>query len=94
MKGVICMAKQSKRRGNPPPKDETKEARFIRVCSMRVKKAVKAINNICNCAGSNYVYAPQHVVDIVAALDEARDNVSKSFESKGKTTTEFNFKSE
>jgi len=73
------MAGIKKRRGVSPPKDETKEQRFIRVASSRVGKAVKAINNIGHCASTNYVYTEEQVKDIDRALTVAVERTLDKF---------------
>lgn len=85
------MAKKTRTRGTPPPKDETKEARFIRVCTARVRKAVKAISNIGNCASSNYSYTPEQLVVLNQSLITAMDDMQAKFQKKVVTTSEFSF---
>lgn len=86
------MAKGKKKRGVPPPKDETKEQRFIRVCTPRVRKAVKMMDNIANCSGAAYVYTEKQVNDINATLTIALDNMLASFTKKKVEETVFDFK--
>lgn len=86
------MAKNRKKRGVPPPKDETKEQRFIRVCTLRVRKAVKMFGNIANCSGVAYAYTPAQVEAMFKVLQDALDSACGSFTAKVGESTEFDFK--
>lgn len=85
------MAKSKKKRGVPPPKDETKEQRFIRVCTPRVRKAVKMMGNIANCSGAAYAYTQGQVDEIEGILNKAVDIMVGSFTKKKEPSAEFNF---
>lgn len=65
------------------PKDETKRDKFKRVVEPRVKKALKAIQLIGNCAGSAYDYTEDDVSFILAALSRACESLGSKYVHKG-----------
>jgi len=71
------------------PKDESKRDKFKRVVEPRVRKAIKSISLIGNCAGAGYEYTTNDVISILAALDTARDQLAKKYESKGVQQIDF-----
>lgn len=83
---------KGKRRTQERPINETKAARFTRVVTPRVKKAVKAISVIGYCAGSTYEYTPEQIIQINAALVKAMDGMMSKFSAKAKSEAEFAFK--
>jgi len=85
------MAGTKKKRGVSPPKDETKEQRFIRVASSRVQKAVKAISNIGHCASSNYVFTDEQVTEINNALTGAVERALDKFITEEVAPSGFRF---
>ena len=85
------MAKKERKKRTPPPKDETKEAKFVRVCTPRVAKAVKAMNNIGNCAGVAYTYSEKQVDQIQTVLEKQLNSVLDKFTFGGKETSAFEF---
>lgn len=85
------MAEKKKKHGVPPPKDETKEQRFIRVCTPRVNKTVKMINNIGHCSGAAYAYTSAQVDAIEAALAKAINEMSLSFSKQKRDAAQFKF---
>jgi len=80
-----------KRKTNPPPKDETKEQKFIRVVTPRVAKAVKCIKLIGNCAGIGYDYTTAQVDQINEVLDAAVTHVGNKFIKAEADSSEFSF---
>lgn len=86
------MPKDKKRRGVAPPKDETKEQRFVRVCTLRVRKTVKMFNNIANCSGAAYAYTASQVEAMFKVLQDALDSACGRFTSEVGESTEFDFK--
>lgn len=86
------MPKKTTRRKAEIPKDETKAARFVRVVTPRVIKAVKTISVVGYCAGSAYEYTPQQITQIVDVLLEAVERVNNQFEGKAKSEGTFEFK--
>ena len=86
------MAKGSKKPKTSPPKDESKAARFIRVVTPRVNKAVKAIKVIGFCAGSTYEYTPKQVEQISQTLFAAMNGLADNFAKKVSAQEEFKFK--
>jgi len=71
------------------PKDESKKDKFKRVVEPRVRKAIKAIALIGNCATSGYEYTPDNLAQIAAALNKAEHQLMKRFEAKGILQAEF-----
>jgi len=65
------------------PKNETKPAKFKRLVEPRVSKAIKSIGLIGNCAGGAYEYTADDVAKIAAALENATEQLSQRFASKG-----------
>ena len=85
------MAKGKKRRKQNIPKDETKDARFVRVVTPRVSKAVKAIKQIGHCAGASYESTPEQVEQIVGALNTSIQLLEGKFEQKTEPADIFEF---
>lgn len=85
------MAKRKARKKADIPKDETKEARFIRVVSPRVKKAVKAIGQIGQCAGVAYKNTDAQAEQIIDALRLALNNLETKFTAKVSEDKGFEF---
>lgn len=61
---------------------ETKRARFLRIATMRVRKALPAIARIANCAGNGYEWTEADAAKINAALIDAVANVKLAFSPK------------
>lgn len=72
------------KRGSTVPPDETKQARFSRLASQRVAKAVKQIKNIGNLSGSGYEYTEEQVKAISNFIKSAHDEAMSRFRDKGK----------
>ncbi len=85
------MAKGKQRQRQQVPKEETKAARFIRVVTPRVAKAMKAIKVIGYCAGGVYEYTPKQTEQIVAALTTSVGTLEKQFETKESSKPTFDF---
>lgn len=85
------MAEKKKRRKSNIPKDETKEARFIRVVTPRVTKAVKAIRNVGHCAGPAYKYTSEQKKQIIEAIFVAVKDLDDKLEAKKAVEDVFNF---
>jgi len=85
------MAKKSTRKVQDIPKDETKSARFIRVVTPRVSKAVKAINQIGFCSGLSYESKPEQTKQILNALLKAVEVLESKFAGKVGSENTFNF---
>lgn len=79
-----------KRKTNAPPKDETKAEKFVRVVTPRVNKAVKAINQIGNCAGAGYQSTTEQVEQLFKALTAAIKTTADKY--SGSTTDDSSFK--
>lgn len=86
------MAKGKGKSSSRVPKDESKAARFIRVVTPRVAKAVKAISVIGYCSGSTYEYTTQQIQQIVNALENAQGELLARFAGKKSGQEEFTFK--
>lgn len=86
------MAKKKARRTQNIPENESNAARFVRVVSPRVAKAVKAINQIGLCAGKMYEYTPEQVKQITGALAGAILDVEGKFKKTPQAEAGFTFK--
>lgn len=85
------MAKKKARVRQSIPIDETKSARFKRVVTPRVNKALKAIKVVGYCSGSTYEYTPDQVEAIIVALNEAVIKTGSKFAEKSDTEAVFDF---
>lgn len=85
------MARTTKRRRQLIPKGEDKAARFIRVVTPRVIKAVKAIKQIGYCAASSYEYTPKQLEQITRALSDAQNAMLAKFAGKKEEEGVFDF---
>ena len=54
-------------------KNETKEARFVRIAEPRVNRACKAISLLGNLAGSGYEYTQEQVDAMFGAVQKSLD---------------------
>ena len=86
------MAKNRKRRTQEIPENETNAARFIRVVTPRVNKAVKAIDVIGFCTGSAYEHTPAQVKQIHDVLAESLSRLGKKFIGQAGGDAGFGFK--
>lgn len=77
---------KKKRKKADIPEKESKQARFIRVITPRMKKALKALKMVSNCGGVNYSYTPEQVKKVEDTLIEATANCIECFK-KGKQDT-------
>lgn len=80
--------KPRKTRTKTAPENETKEARFVRLATMRMDKALKAIRLIGNLSGAGYAYNEAQVTAMGAALVAASDETFARFRPGGKTAKE------
>ena len=85
------MGKKRSRSTQTIPKEETKADRFVRVVTLRVKKAMKAIRTVGFCAGATYEYTPKQSEQIVTALLRSVQTLAKRFEEKKSDEPEFDF---
>ena len=86
------MAKKKIRRNQAIPENETDAARFIRVVSPRVSKAVKSIEVIGFCSGSGYEYTQAQVKQIHDTLFDAMVKMVKRFSGNVEGSGGFSFK--
>ena len=86
------MAKKKVRRKQDIPKDETKAARFERVVTPRVGKAVKAIRAVAFCAGSSYEHTPEQLDQIIDILRTATKALAEAYSPSAKSNGDFAFK--
>lgn len=86
------MAKKKTRRKQTIPENETAAARFIRVVTPRVNKAVKAIEVIGFCAGAEYEYTSGQVKQIHDSLADAMEKIGKRFLGHAEGSGGFTFK--
>lgn len=76
------MAKNPKTatRKSTTPADETKAAKFSRLASARVSKAVKAIKQIGNLSGNGYEKTPEQITAIKSHLVQAVNSTLAKFD--------------
>jgi len=86
------MAKTGRKAVTQIPKDETNAARFLRVVTPRVNKAIKAIKVVGYCAASNYEYTDKQVFEIIDALTNATTALDDRFAKKQDKQAGFGFK--
>ena len=72
-------SKQDKKPQAVPRTNEQKAAKFKELAKARTGKVLKAIHNIGNLASANYVYTPEQVVKVCAALKGAVAQVEQRF---------------
>lgn len=78
------MAKSTTKKKSAPI-DETKSAKFSRLASARVSKAVKSIKQIGNLAGAGYERTPEQISTIGKHLKDAVNlTLAKFDKSEGK----------
>ena len=85
------MTKKTTRKRKEVPADETKLARFVRVVTPRINKAVKAINTIGFCAASSYEHTPEQVAEIKKVLTQAVSGLEKKFAGEQDAQSSFGF---
>ena len=90
---VNVMSKKRAKVSLDIPKDESKQARFVRIVLPRIVKAVKAIGVVGYCTGSAYEYTSTQTDQIVSTLHEAVRNLEDKFEGKAGADGAFSFKS-
>lgn len=84
--------KPRKTRTKTAPENETKEAKFVRLATMRMDKALKAIRLIGNLSGAGYAYSPDQVEAMTTAVAVAAKETFSRFVPGGKTEkTSFTF---
>lgn len=71
------------------PANETPEARFKRMATMRVNKALKAVSLLSNLAGSRYRSSPEQIAKIETAFRETLTSVFAQL--RGQKSAEKNF---
>lgn len=81
--------KPKKKKDSRVPKDESKHSKFIRVCSPRVRKALKAIKLIGNCSTNDYAYSKEQVDKITEALYKAVNTLDQQFSGTHAAATAF-----
>ena len=86
------MAKKERASESAMRKSESKSARFIRVVTPRVNKAVKAINVIGFCAASSYEHTPEQLEAIIKVLTTAIGDLGKRYAGEQGGQGGFNFK--
>jgi hypothetical protein len=77
-----------------PNANETPRSRFLRLAPSRIEAALKKISLLGNLARAGYEYEPDEVKQMLAALDNAVDDIRQKFtKTPGKTKTGgFSFK--
>ena len=67
------------RRKSKIPENESKHAKFKRVCTPRLRKALKAIKQVGNCSTKQYAYTNDQILILMNALSTAVAKVEKQF---------------
>jgi hypothetical protein len=76
----------------PEPTDETREQKFKRLGQKRVTRALNSVRLVKNLGSPNYAASDDDKLRILAALEEAVDEVRSTFlRKKGKQTLAFSF---
>ena len=89
--------KETKHKGRKPvPSNETKEQKFVRVLTPRIKKTIATIRSIQKPIRSNSYGATQEQIDtIYLVIEKELYGIKTAFESRNKTTKkeeiDFNF---
>lgn len=74
---------------NKSKPQEDKHAKFKRVVTPRVNKAIKAIELVGNQAGVAYAPTKDDIANIISVLHEAVDKVDKVYNTKGSAKGSF-----
>lgn len=61
---------------------ETPAARFSRIASARLTKAIKAVSLLENCAGYGYEYTEEQVAKMMKHLNDAVSKVEKAYKKE------------
>lgn len=77
------MAKAARKGRQPAPQGEDKQQKFRRLATLRVQKAVKAIEIVGNLAGSAYSYTPPQVEKITQVLTDTLNSTLEKFNAEG-----------
>lgn len=85
------MAKKANRKRQEIPANETDAARFIRVVTPRVAKALKAIRQIGFCASKTYESTPKQIEQIFTVLSTEVESTCQKFTGKTEAASEFEF---
>lgn len=72
------MAKRSRK--SSVPENETKRQRFVRVISLRLPRALSAVNRLGGLSSTNYEFSDDDVAKIKAALEGAVSGVVDRFQ--------------
>ena len=84
MKRNFPMSKSPRKPRTPAPAGETKSAKFSRLASARVAKAVKTLKAIGNLSGSGYEYTEDQVAAIDGFITDAWKRSKARFSAGGK----------
>lgn len=75
----MAETKTKTKRTSNIPKDESKHNKFKRVCTPRLRKALKAIKQVGACSSKQYAYTNEQVTKIVTSLAKAVSTVEKQY---------------
>lgn len=75
------------------PKNETKEAKFVRLATARMNKALKTVSLIGNLSNAQYGYTDDQVAKIEAALYSCVENTMSKFNKATIAKPVFDFSS-
>ena len=83
MTGGYTMAKETRKPltdDEKAKKEQEKKQRFVKLATLRVKKAIKAIQLLSNCTGSGYSSTPEQKKAVVEAICTATSNMVDKYE--------------
>ncbi len=75
--------------GNKSTQGESKNEKFKRLATKRVKNAISKVELIANLASSSYEYTPEEVEKILNTLQGSVDKVKAAFSKQKIEKTEF-----
>jgi len=70
-------------------KNETKQDKFKRIATRRVRNAIKMVERIGKLSSYGYEYTDEDVEKIINALEEALNKLKASFSTKESKVSEF-----
>jgi hypothetical protein len=83
-----------KSKRTPPPANESKRDKFLRLAPARTDAVLRRIKQLSNLAGSGYEWEPGEVQQMLDAVFDAVHDMKRKFERKRQTTSKgFSFAS-
>ena len=89
---IVTTLTRKRRKTMAAPENETKEARFVRLATMRTSKALRSISLLGNLSTGSYCYTPEQVSQIETALyGEVEGTMAKFNKATIKSEKGFSF---